>query len=295
VGGWAKTIEWLAEPLEIRKSEPVTAVAWDTAAGVTVTTAQGTYTGSHVIVTAPLGVLKVRKTPIWPRSWANFSPLSSCIRTAMHGPTGIFWANLTHFSLKAGAIDFEGGLPQAKLDAIGRLGVGDIEKVALTYETTWWGSGGGGEGAVFIDAASEMTFPLWLDFSAHYGAPTLIVVYSASFAKDVQTNWSDEEIIAGARSTLAAIFGQNPEPVATALSHWTASPFTRGAYSTIPVGATVADLAALAAPVDGRVLFAGEATAYEPFWAASAHGAFHSGLREAKRLGITDFGIPGIY
>jgi hypothetical protein len=42
----------------------------------------------------------VRKTPSWPRSWANFSPLYSCIPTGMHGPTCIFWANLTPFSLQ---------------------------------------------------------------------------------------------------------------------------------------------------------------------------------------------------
>ena len=40
----------------------------------------------------------VRKTPNWPRSWANFS-LYSCIPTGMHGPTRIFWANVTTFSL----------------------------------------------------------------------------------------------------------------------------------------------------------------------------------------------------
>ena len=41
---------------------------------------------------------QVRKTPSWPRSWGNFS-LYSCIPTGMHGPTRIFWANLTTFSL----------------------------------------------------------------------------------------------------------------------------------------------------------------------------------------------------
>ena len=41
---------------------------------------------------------QVRKTPSWPRSWANFS-LFSCIPTGRHGPTCNFWANLTHFSL----------------------------------------------------------------------------------------------------------------------------------------------------------------------------------------------------
>ena len=37
---------------------------------------------------------QVRKTPSWPRSWAN-SSLNSCIPTGMYGPTCLFWANLT--------------------------------------------------------------------------------------------------------------------------------------------------------------------------------------------------------
>jgi hypothetical protein len=40
------------------------------------------------------GTLEVRKTPSWPRSWPNFT-LHSCVPTGMHGPTCIFWANLT--------------------------------------------------------------------------------------------------------------------------------------------------------------------------------------------------------
>ena len=38
--------------------------------------------------------VQVRKTPRWPRSWANFS-LHSFIPTGMRRPTCIFWANLT--------------------------------------------------------------------------------------------------------------------------------------------------------------------------------------------------------
>jgi Ca2+-binding EF-hand superfamily protein len=43
--------------------------------------------------------LQVRKTPTWPRSWANFS-LSWLYSTGMHGQICIFWANLTPFSLQ---------------------------------------------------------------------------------------------------------------------------------------------------------------------------------------------------
>jgi hypothetical protein len=42
---------------------------------------------------------QVRKTPSWPRSWANFSLLQLCSHSlGMHRPTCIVWANLTPFS-----------------------------------------------------------------------------------------------------------------------------------------------------------------------------------------------------
>jgi microcystin degradation protein MlrC len=43
---------------------------------------------------------QVSKTPSWPRSWSNFS-LWRCSQTGMRGPTRIFWANLTPFSLQS--------------------------------------------------------------------------------------------------------------------------------------------------------------------------------------------------
>jgi hypothetical protein len=38
---------------------------------------------------------QVRKTPSWPRSWANRSLFWLYSRRRMHGPACIFWANLT--------------------------------------------------------------------------------------------------------------------------------------------------------------------------------------------------------
>jgi hypothetical protein len=48
---------------------------------------------------------QVRKTPSWPRSWANFSLLylyshGNAWVNLHHGLTCIFWANLTPFSLE---------------------------------------------------------------------------------------------------------------------------------------------------------------------------------------------------
>jgi hypothetical protein len=43
---------------------------------------------------------QVRKTPSWPRSWANASAYYRCTPTGMYGQTCIFWANLTPSSLQ---------------------------------------------------------------------------------------------------------------------------------------------------------------------------------------------------
>jgi hypothetical protein len=64
-------------------------------------TAQGLY---HFFdldrnVSAQRIVFQVRMTPSWPRSWPTLA-FYSCIPTGTHGPTCIFWANLTPFWLQ---------------------------------------------------------------------------------------------------------------------------------------------------------------------------------------------------
>jgi hypothetical protein len=63
---------------------------------------------------------------------------------------------------------------------------------------------------------------------------------------------------------------------------WADDPYARGAYSWIPVGGIDAP-AALAAPIDGRLFFAGEATdtVGDP---GTVHGAMTTGTRAASEI-----------
>jgi monoamine oxidase len=63
---------------------------------------------------------------------------------------------------------------------------------------------------------------------------------------------------------------------------WAADPWARGAYSWLPVGALDAP-AALAAPLGGRLFFAGEATDLvgDP---GTVHGAMTTGDRAAAEI-----------
>lgn len=72
-----------------------------------------------------------------------------------------------------------------------------------------------------------------------------------------------------------------PDPVDALVTQWGADEFTRGSYSSVPPGCRGAeDYRALAANVEGRLFFAGEATSH--CYPAQMHGAYDSGLREVR-------------
>jgi Flavin containing amine oxidoreductase len=66
-----------------------------------------------------------------------------------------------------------------------------------------------------------------------------------------------------------------------AASSWARDRFAKGSYSHALPGHS-RDRAILAAPVDGRLFFAGEATSSESF--STAHGAYESGVRAANEV-----------
>src|SRR5262249_32014104 len=86
---------------------------------------------------------------------------------------------------------------------------------------------------------------------------------------------------------LARALGAAPDALLAAVEDahvfdWADDPFARGAYSWIPVGGLDAP-AALAAPLAGRLFFAGEATdtAGDP---GTVHGALAPGARAAAQI-----------
>lgn len=82
-------------------------------------------------------------------------------------------------------------------------------------------------------------------------------------------------------TTLRTIFGTGiPRPVDHLITRWAADPFALGAYSYNALGALPRMRDDLAAPLAGRLFFAGEAT--EPEYFGTAHGAYLSGLRAAN-------------
>jgi monoamine oxidase len=115
-----------------------------------------------------------------------------------------------------------------------------------------------------------------------FGQPCIEGFFGGRFAQTLEdagdgaiAAHSIDEIV----SFLGSDFRRKLRPLAE--SRWAHDPFARGSYShALPGHAT--KRAVLAAPVDGRLLFAGEATS--PNFFSTAHGAHDSGERAAKEV-----------
>ena len=246
-GGMKAVAEAMAEGLTIELEQVVEQVNMTDHHVEVVTSAGDTWTGSHVVVTVPLGVLK------------------------------------------AGAIAFSPPLPDEKLAAINRLDMGNVERVVLRYDEQWWDAGD----LIFVSETPDGRFPFLVDFTADTGVPTLVAFYGGRYSRELQHTKSDAEIVADVVSLLEEVYGRpSPTPLRHEVTHWTTNPYSLGSYAYIPVGASNNDFEVLAEPVGTRLLFAGEATAFTHH--QTVHGAMLTGLREAKRLGVTDVKIPGL-
>ncbi|TNE92834.1 MAG: FAD-binding protein [Deltaproteobacteria bacterium] len=190
--------------------------------------------------------------------------------------------------LRDGAIDFEPPLPAARVQAMEGHGMAVLEKVVLVFETQSWPSDTSWVG--LADAPMDKTF--CFDHTEQAGAPTVICFYSGPIASDWDAR-TDAELVDHALAAFETELGEDAgTPVATHVTRWHQDPYTGGSVSYPRVGTGLADALLLAEPIDGRVLFAGEHTAGPYF--QTTQGAIISGLREARRLGVTHFALPGL-
>jgi monoamine oxidase len=115
-----------------------------------------------------------------------------------------------------------------------------------------------------------------------FGQPCIEGFFGGSFAHALE-NSGDGALAAEAIDEIVALLGSDfrrkLKPLAE--SRWAHDPFARGSYSHALPG-HAGKRAVLAAPVDGRLFFAGEATS--PNFFSTAHGARDSGERAAGEV-----------
>lgn len=181
--------------------------------------------------------------------------------------------------LKARTVRFVPELPAPRRRSIQLLGSGVLNKLYLRFPNVFWA-----DAYEFLGylARQKGAWVEWLNLAFYTGEPVLLAFSAAAYGRACE-DLSDAACVAAALHTLRAIYGSRvPQPVAFLRTRWAADPFARGSYSYMAPGATPADRRILAAPLNGRLFFAGEHTSLDH--PSTAHGALLSGRRAAREL-----------
>jgi monoamine oxidase len=173
------------------------------------------------------------------------------------------------------AIRFHPALP-AKVDAARGLPLGLADKVMLALDQPdALPKDGNLRGATMRTAMGSYHL-------RPFGQPCIEGFFGGRFAQELE-DAGRGALAAQAIDEIVALLGSDYRRKLKPLSEsrWSHDPFARGSYSHALPG-HAGDRAVLAAPVDGRLFFAGEATS--PNFFSTAHGARDSGERAAGEV-----------
>lgn len=183
-------------------------------------------------------------------------------------PTGV---------LATDTIRFMPELPDWKREAIRRLPMGLINRIALQFREDAFGAPPNTDVVYLAQGREIMSFRM-----NPLGQPVVVARVGGTYARELEAK-GEAAMIAAARERLREIFGAKADAgfVRGKASAWGADPWARGAVSAAEPGHANARRQ-LARPLAGRLFFAGEACADE--WIAQLPGAYLSGRRAAGEV-----------
>lgn len=246
--GFKVITAFLARGLDIKLGQVVSDIQWQQTP-VRVLTQRSEFIADQVVVTLPLGVLKATNT------------------------LGVDAA------AQAPSIRFRPALPADKQEAIAKLGMGVLNKCYLRFQEAFWP-----DDVDWLESISARPgeWTGWVSFKRVAKWPVLLGFNGADYARHIES-WSDQQIVASAMTTLRTLFGEHiPEPMDVQITRWASDPYALGSYSYNALGSAPEMRDVLAAPLDAKLFFAGEASQKDDF--GTAHGAYLSGLRAAGEV-----------
>ncbi len=181
--------------------------------------------------------------------------------------------------LKKEQVTFTPALPASKTEAIGRLKMGYVNKVALEFPDAFWETD-----LQYIGFASEEKgkFPLFLNYRTFSDFNVLMSFGFGNFGLAMES-MTDQAIVTEIMTELKAIYGEAiPEPTSYQITRWSSDPYSCGAYSFMAAGAGPEDFLELAKPINSTLFFAGEHTTDE-YW-GTVHGAYLTGIEAAEQI-----------
>ena len=182
--------------------------------------------------------------------------------------------------LKAGSIVFDPPLPPEKMAAIERIAFGDVYALQLRVRSGTMRRRLGDFGIVWGGTPSAFYRP-----RVGLGEGTEVVTaFTVGREARRRSALSDDELV----STTVAEWNDVLPTDATlgkvegfVVHRWPTDPWVRGGYSFLPTGVGLAERRVLAAPVWGRLFFAGEATDVAG-QSGTVPGAIETGTRAAE-------------
>lgn len=190
--------------------------------------------------------------------------------------------------LREAAPEFVPELPPEKRDAVANIGMDGGMKILMKFARRFWP-----EDMYFLH--SDTFLPqFWTPGNGRGGKAQVLTAFVSGTRADFLRHL-EVDLVEFALGELDRIFGDRRASESFEEAHvadWTTEPFVRGLYS-FPLAQTEPrHRAALAAPLGGRLFFAGEATDLEGH-SGTVHGAIESGRRAAREIRAATAGARG--
>jgi len=173
------------------------------------------------------------------------------------------------------AIRFTPELPDWKREAIARVPMGALNKVALQFDRPFPDADGNTSVNYPVEAGEAVSFLI-----NPFGAPMAIAFVGGETARELEGQ-EQSAVVDFIREQLASMFGSavHKRFVKGHATAWGHDPYSLGAYAAAKPGYHRMRRE-LRRTVEGRLYFAGEATHSE--WAGQLPGAYLSGVRAAR-------------
>ena len=181
--------------------------------------------------------------------------------------------------LKKQKIGFVPDLRSKTQKAIEYLDMGTVNKFLCVWDTAFWDVD-----QQYIGYTPEVKgkFNYFLNAKTFSNKNALMTFAFGAYSKQTET-MSDEEISEEIMSHLKVIYGDSiPYPKLIKRTFWNTNPYTYGAYSFVGFGGKSKYYNWFKQKKKTNLFFAGEHTAKA--YRGTVHGAYLSGLREAKRI-----------